>query len=472
MLLRPRSTWLSSFVSVLSVLLPAFRLARAQSGFTWQFTQDAGSSLPECATMSINVTNPGASSVDAYYMIALAVNGTPTTSLVGTSVTNLAWLVNQPVGTSILFYLVDSKGNSGKVSPRLYTVTTGQSSECLPSQSTAGFTIAANATEEIATCDLWELIMRGGTPPFNLLLVAPGALAPTNVTLPNGQDLYRYVNRAAPNGALLAAVSDSKGVWAKGTSYVKTIGSSDTSCPTRSSSGGVAPPATITTNDPQTSPGTSVRDPHHVNKNPIIIGICVGVGCLILLGIAAFFFLRRRRRQDAKQGYLEPRQFQATAANNVPTAPSEPCRPSKFVNQENSDSAVALPRNTSTSRVPVSVTSVPSSYEPPTTPSAPSFTASSVPQTSPGGRSSKMREAAAVTAVAQLASEAVTTPPTAPSSIQSTEDSRWPRGVDPISPEPGEAVYQHTDARAVTMRELPPPYGAQTSGPAATGQGS
>ncbi|KAG5635692.1 hypothetical protein H0H81_010395 [Sphagnurus paluster] len=433
--LRQYKSSLFHALFVLSVVMSA----NAQAKFTWQFAQDASKGLPQCTTIPITVDNPSASSTNAtYYMIALAINGTPTTSLAGTAA-NLAWKVDQPIGAQILLYLFDSTGGSGGVPSAPSTVIAGQSSSCLPSISNS-FTITANTTEEIATCDTWQLVMRGGTPPFNVLLASPGASAVTNVTLDNGEDLYRYINRAAPMGTLLGAASDSRGLWANGSPYVHTTGSSNTTCGMQTSSGGIAP---------FTTPPTTPSNPSSIKKNdraPTIAGICVAIVGLIFIGVTFVWFLRRRKhKQKEEQKSLEPHPFRETrntlfAGAALPTM--GPDRPSKFQTNLNFESA-----STSTSQ-PITATSPsPNSNEPygSALPSAPVGT--------PGATTPVLVQSTKATETR------VNVPMRGPS-IPS-ENSRWPPGLDRIFSDTGEVVFQHTDARAVGVREIPPPYGTQ-----------
>ncbi|KAG6833167.1 hypothetical protein H0H87_010554 [Tephrocybe sp. NHM501043] len=119
-----------------------------------------------------------------------------------------------------------------RISLMHFPLKAGQSTSCLP-QTTSGFSLSSNATSgEISTCDPWGLIIEGGQSPYTVSLAAEGSPSVTNVTMSPGDNLYTYINRAGPNGALLAAISDSAGKWASGASYVKTKGSTDTTCST------------------------------------------------------------------------------------------------------------------------------------------------------------------------------------------------------------------------------------------------
>lgn len=87
------------------------------------------------------------------------------------------------------------------------TIAAGKTTLCLPPQSAAAkFTITANVTDELATCHPWALAIQGGTPPYKVVLASLDSSAVTNVTLPAEDNLYTYINRANPGGALLGTL--------------------------------------------------------------------------------------------------------------------------------------------------------------------------------------------------------------------------------------------------------------------------
>ncbi|KAF5378157.1 hypothetical protein D9615_007611 [Tricholomella constricta] len=257
-------------LTLLLVLSPAS--AQTSGAFKWKFTDSVGETLTECGSLSITLEASGKA---PYYMMAFAVDGTPATSLIGTDSSKLAWVVNQPAGKSskydrkshpllksstlvlgsnLLLNVVDSAGSSGGTSALLYTVTAGESTECLPVNTAVLFAMSSNATAgEISTCEPWGLLIKGGQSPYTVTLAALNSPSVTNVTMPAGDNLYTYINRASPNGSLLAAISDSTGKWASGTPYVKTKGDSETTCSGVSSSSGKAPIDDTTTSKPSTS---------------------------------------------------------------------------------------------------------------------------------------------------------------------------------------------------------------------------
>jgi len=218
----------------LSVLTPG----RAQTSkiFQWQFTAD-NSSLLSCQSSSITVKpfNSGSTTsgtgVPPFYMLAFPVGGTPSITLIGADTDNLSWTVNQPVGTQLVLEVVDSQGSSGGVPSDLFTVTAGQTTACIPPPSTApAFTVVANVSDALTTCQPWGLTIAGGVPPYSLTLASLNSSIGTNVTMGPNDDAFTFIDRVAPGTQLIAAVSDSTGRWASGTPIVKTQGSTNTQC--------------------------------------------------------------------------------------------------------------------------------------------------------------------------------------------------------------------------------------------------
>jgi hypothetical protein len=82
----------------------------------------------------------------------------------------------------------------------------GQTTKCLTAQSTfPEFTVTANTTDQLPTCDPWALTIQGGTSPYKVVLTSLDSPAVTNVTMPTGDNLYKYINRANPGGTLLGS---------------------------------------------------------------------------------------------------------------------------------------------------------------------------------------------------------------------------------------------------------------------------
>ncbi|KAF8170906.1 hypothetical protein K438DRAFT_1982463 [Mycena galopus ATCC 62051] len=216
---------------ILSCIIAPCR-AQTNKIFQWQFAGNAlSSSLPSCQQFQIQVKpfNPASNThgVPPFYMMAFAIGGTPSTTLIGTDESNLSWTVNQP----LLLQVVDSQGSSGGVPPNLFTVVAGQSTQCIPAASNdPPFTVEANVTDTLTTCQPWGIKIKGGTPPYDLTLAAVNSSLVTNVTMGPADDQFTFIDRADPNTQLIAAISDLNGRWAVGTPIVKTNGSSNVDC--------------------------------------------------------------------------------------------------------------------------------------------------------------------------------------------------------------------------------------------------
>ncbi|KAF7335113.1 hypothetical protein MVEN_02262000 [Mycena venus] len=172
--------------------------AQTNKIFQWQFAGNAlSSSLPSCRQFQIQVKpfNPAnnINGVPLFYMMAFAIGGTPSTTLIGTDESNLSWTVNQPV--------VSSQGSSGGVPPNLFTVVAGQSTQYIPAASNKSpFTVEANITDTLTTCQPWGIKIKGGTPPYDLTLAAVNSPLVINVTMEAKS--YRY--SALPMTSLLS----------------------------------------------------------------------------------------------------------------------------------------------------------------------------------------------------------------------------------------------------------------------------
>ncbi|KZP02863.1 hypothetical protein FIBSPDRAFT_663744, partial [Athelia psychrophila] len=117
--------------------------------------------------------------VPPYYMIAYESGGIPTTTNIGTNATNLSWQAGYGIA------MVDASGSSGGVPAYLYNRNTT-------------LRIYANVTKDLQTCDPWGLQIVGGVPPYNITSTAPGSGTWTNISLPQGFDVFTYINRGSP----------------------------------------------------------------------------------------------------------------------------------------------------------------------------------------------------------------------------------------------------------------------------------
>ncbi|KAJ7644953.1 hypothetical protein FB45DRAFT_1053576 [Roridomyces roridus] len=282
------------------VLLLAAQVVDAQEQvFEWGFTGDGAvsTSLPACSTLALEADARAANGTPPYYMTAFAVHGTPLTSFVGTDENNLSWTVRHPVGAQLVLGVVDSKGISGGIDSPLYTVVEGSSSDCIPATSSeSSFTITANVTDELSTCQPWGLTMQGGTPPYTITIAPMNGANVTNSTLRTADTWYTWINRATPGSHLIAAASDSKGRWATGDAFVVTKGSQDTDC------------AGLVTTSGSGSAGTAPTQHSNSHKH---IGIIVGatLGGVLLVGALIFAVVFRRRlmhRQRQTSPEIDP----------------------------------------------------------------------------------------------------------------------------------------------------------------------
>ncbi|PPQ84707.1 hypothetical protein CVT25_014059, partial [Psilocybe cyanescens] len=221
--------------------------------------------IPACTRLPIDITSfdtttNSTKGTPPYYMIALAIDGTPSTTLIGTSDTGVDYTVTYPVGTRLLLSVADSKGSPGGTYAPV-TVTAGTSSSCIITPSTSPtFTVTSNVTSDLSTCEPVRLSISGGVSPYHLTLAADNAPSVTNDTLPEGNNIYTYISRASPGGQLVAAISDSTGRWASGTPIFNTKGSADTACPglvSSSTKGTVQPPSSGSNSSVSTPPGSS-----------------------------------------------------------------------------------------------------------------------------------------------------------------------------------------------------------------------
>ncbi|KAJ7795471.1 hypothetical protein B0H13DRAFT_2511330, partial [Mycena leptocephala] len=215
------------------IIAPCY--AQTNKIFQWQFAGNVlSSSLPSCRQFQIHVKpfNPANNThgVPPFYMMAFAIGGTPSTTLIGTDESNLSWTVNQPhthahvdAGSQLLLQVVDSQGSSGGVPPNLFTVVAGQSTQCIPAASNdPPFTVEANVTETLTTCQSWGIKIKGGTPPYVLTLAAVNSPLVINVTMGPADDQFTFIDRADPNTQLIGTRLN--GRWAVGTPIVKTNG--------------------------------------------------------------------------------------------------------------------------------------------------------------------------------------------------------------------------------------------------------
>ncbi|KAJ7511907.1 hypothetical protein B0H11DRAFT_719331 [Mycena galericulata] len=187
--------------------------AQSNQTFEWGFLgpQSFSSSLPSCRSFSLEADATGriANGVPPFYMMVFPVGGIPSTTFIGTNQSNLTWTLTYPVGTKLVLEVVDSLGQSGGIPSTLYTVIDGETTQCIPTPSTeAPFTIKANVTDVLNTCQPWGLAVEGGTPPYNLTIAPMNSGNITNATFGPDDSVFTWINRAPPGTHLIASASD------------------------------------------------------------------------------------------------------------------------------------------------------------------------------------------------------------------------------------------------------------------------
>ncbi|KAJ3886987.1 hypothetical protein GG344DRAFT_81177 [Lentinula edodes] len=258
--------------------------------------QFLGPQLPSCQSFGITVEPVNATNIThgfpPFYMVAWEIGGTPRTTLLGLNETSLSWTVDHPVGASLMLNVVDSQGNGGGVPPQAYTVQSGQSTECIVNSNQSDFTVSANITGTVNTCQPYGLRIHGGVPPYNLSLAQFNSPVVTNVTIPSPNDAFTYINRATPGYLLLAAVSDVTGRYAFGTPTIMPRGSEDVSCVGLNSS----PGNTVLLNEEQDAQAGAVAKAKR-RQIATLAGILIPLSILIFGGafIAYRYYIKQQR---------------------------------------------------------------------------------------------------------------------------------------------------------------------------------
>ncbi|TFK17333.1 hypothetical protein FA15DRAFT_337752 [Coprinopsis marcescibilis] len=284
--------------------------------FQWQFTDDTfGSFLPTCRPLGIrvlpwDVTLNDTFGVPPFYMLAYEVGGTPQTSFIGTDNTTLSYTVRHPPGSRLILNVVDASGSSGGIPPRMFDVVAGQSLQCVvPTTVNPEFSVKANVTGDLESCQQLGVTVKGGTPPYTLNIVAVNSPVVTNATIPLGLDAFTYINRADPGREMIVAVSDVFGRWATGTPLVNTRGSTNVDCTGLVSSPGNS---TVLSAEARAREAQSLRE-EEKKRSSVIAGVTVPLILLLLGGIGGYFWWRRRQ---AGQN-MEKRAFDVEKSNNA-----------------------------------------------------------------------------------------------------------------------------------------------------------
>ncbi|KAI0942404.1 hypothetical protein AcW1_003046 [Taiwanofungus camphoratus] len=271
---------------------------RAQDrAFQWKFGGNyVLTEVQECQNMSIIVesitSNASAIGMPPYYLIAFEPGGVPTTSLVGSDPSHLSWRVNHKSGSALMLTMVDSNGSTGGVPSTLFNVTASSNTSCLPAAPSDSIArISPNVTSTLTTCEPWGLTITNGTRPYNVIFSALNSPVITNVTMGPEDDVFTYIDRADPNGELLAAVVDANGQWGFATSVVRTSGSSNTDCVGLVSSSQTQ--AQIASEAAARAHAAALAAKHR--RTRIIAGVVIGVVLSVLIGSAAWWCWRRKK---------------------------------------------------------------------------------------------------------------------------------------------------------------------------------
>lgn len=134
----------SCFSGSFQIMYVPLQLFLDASFIIWRF-QALSTSLPTCLGLNIiakpfDVNTNATNGTPPFYMISLAVGGTPQTSFIGTDENNLLWTVTHApgelfpnvasrftlnasnVGTRLILQVVDANGSAGGIPPRIFDV--------------------------------------------------------------------------------------------------------------------------------------------------------------------------------------------------------------------------------------------------------------------------------------------------------------------------------------------------------------
>ncbi|KAF8888992.1 hypothetical protein BD779DRAFT_1469912 [Infundibulicybe gibba] len=128
-----------------------------------------------CSSVDVFVEPIGNATLQPpFYMFALAAGGTPTVSLLGTNLNNLTWVVNQPLSWLQFTKLISIGINNKRT--------------CLARLKPAALGAARRG---------WCTTIQSHHVRAQIAVI-------TNVTMPNGDDVFTYINRADPDLQLIA----------------------------------------------------------------------------------------------------------------------------------------------------------------------------------------------------------------------------------------------------------------------------
>ncbi|KAG7442100.1 uncharacterized protein BT62DRAFT_922914 [Guyanagaster necrorhizus] len=474
-----------ALLSLLLFLDPC-RAEASSEIFQWAFASNSVSStLDSCHEFSITVKpydpNNDTHGVPPFYMRAYEQNGELLTTLLGESEDNLTWTVNNPVGSQLLLNVIDANGSSGGNAPKLFTVGTGSSTDCIVQRNdTTSFTVKSNVTGDLQPCQPWGLRIKGGVPPYNISFAQVDSTVITNVTTLGDDDAYTYINRATSGQIMLAAVSDVTGAFAWGTPSVMPSGITNTGCGSLQSQSGNATAL-------DASAAAEKNAQHAKKRTGIIVGVVMGVlGFLLITTVASFFWYRRRRAQKTNAEidpdiipYTNSNGSQAMTINafvgHTPVMPYSP-KSSSFSNRTTAMTDITTSPSSGVSPLPFDPRRLAEDGT------------EGIYQTSSSGSSASVRPGFATfpsPSIRQKTMElGLSTAQMEPSNFESTGSAEnvqrsqsamppssnggafgpWPerpasdsmRRENVTSTGEGEIIFQHRDGG--TVRELPPPY--------------
>lgn len=91
----------------------------------------------------------------------------------------------------------------------MYTLGSGISTSCIPSNPTSSLTASIDGVSgTIQTCDILPIRIQGGTKPYTVTIAATNAATAVNTTLDASNDYFEWINRSAPGQSMIAAISD------------------------------------------------------------------------------------------------------------------------------------------------------------------------------------------------------------------------------------------------------------------------
>ncbi|KAF8898300.1 hypothetical protein CPB85DRAFT_189229 [Mucidula mucida] len=408
--------------------------------------------------------------------------GSVQTTLLGSDESSLKWTVTNPVDSQLLLNVIDSNDSSAGVAPKLFTIDTGSTTNCVVNDADTTFTVKSNLSETgtLATCQPWGLRIKNGVPPYNISFAQVNSPVVTNVTTNQDDDAYTYINRADGGKLLMASVVDSSGRVAYGNPSIVTASETDIDCGSLISTSGNSTELDAAA----AQEAREQADKDNKKRTGIIVGVVIGVLALLLIAGGAFWWWYRRRNNGRKSSLdidpdLAPTPYmsagptgQVLSINAFLDQPQQPYSPKASQNGMTTMSMSDATRS-STHFDPYHM--VETRTGPPSTSGRPTSSGSS---TSNAGnmanfplaplRRSKAMEAGLGTGMSDSTFDSVASDTSSRPLMERSQSAHPPPGASTDAPWPPRAtsmaqtagereiIYQHRDGGVV--RELPPPY--------------